>query len=208
MNILRKPFKYKFFNITLILICINLIFFFFTYIFPSLRIYLGMSLLGLRLHFYWQPITYMFVHSGWSHIIFNMLALFMFGIQIERTIGSWEFLLFYMICGILDGIISIILYQLLGYNTLLMGASGAIYAILLLYAVIFPRNKIFIWGIIPVSAPVLVAVYAVIEFVSQMFGRDNVAHLSHLSGFVLAWLYLLIRMGINPIRVWKNAYGK
>ncbi len=208
MNILRKPFKYKFYNFTVILIVINFAIFFISLLFPKIKFYLGMSFYGLKFHMYWQPITYMFVHSGWSHIIFNMLALFMFGIQIERSIGSWEFLTFYMLCGIFDGFISIILYRILGINTLLIGASGAIYALLLLYSVIFPRSVISIWGIIPIPAPLLVGIYAVIELVSQMFGSDNVAHLSHLSGFLLAWIYLKVRMGISPVKVWKNAYGR
>ncbi len=208
MNILRKPFKYKFYNFTIILIIINFLVFFVSLLLPKIKIYLGMSFYGLKFHMYWQAITYMFVHSGWSHIIFNMLALFIFGIQIERSIGSWEFLTFYMICGILDGFISIALYRILGINTLLIGASGAIYALLLLYSVIFPRSVISIWGIIPVPAPLLVGIYAVIELVSQIIGSDNVAHLTHLSGFFLAWLYLKVRMGISPVKVWKNAYDR
>lgn len=88
-----------------------------------------------------------------------------------------------------------------------MGASGAIYAMLLAYAVIFPRSRIFIWGILPVPAPVLVIAYAVIELGSQIIGvSSNVAHMTHLAGFAFSWLYFVVRMGINPYKVWKNIY--
>lgn len=206
MNIIRKPFRHTFFNATSIIIALNLIVFFLTMIFPRLQIYLGMSYFGILLHYYWQPLTYLFVHSGWSHILFNMLALFFFGISVERAVGSKEFLLFYFLCGILDGIISTVLYRFLGITVLLVGASGAVYALLFAYAVIFPRNVIYIWGIIPVAAPLLVFVYALIEIISQISGGSGIAHLAHLAGFAVAWIYFIARMGIHPLKVWKDAW--
>ena len=206
MNIIRKPFRYSFFNATSIIIALNFIFFFLTMIFPRLQVYLGMSYFGILLHYYWQPLTYLFVHSGWSHILFNMLALFFFGISVERAVGSKEFLLFYFLCGILDGIISTVLYRFLGITVLLVGASGAVYALLFAYAVIFPRNVIYIWGIIPVAAPLLVFVYALIEITSQISGGSGIAHLAHLAGFAVAWIYFVARMGIHPLKVWKDAW--
>ncbi len=206
MNIIRKPFRYSFFNATSIIIALNLIVFFLTMIFPRLQVYLGMSYFGILLHYYWQPLTYLFVHSGWSHLLFNMLALFFFGISVERAVGSKEFLLFYFLCGILDGIISTVLYRLLGITVLLVGASGAVYALLFAYAVIFPRNVIYIWGIIPVAAPLLVFVYALIEITSQISGGSGIAHLAHLAGFAVAWIYFFARMGIHPLKVWKDAW--
>lgn len=185
---------------------INVAVFLLLALFPHLSVYyLGMSYGGLRHHYYWQVVTYLFVHSGWSHIIFNMLALLFFGMAVERAMGSKEFLLFYFVCGILDGVITIVIYRLLRINALLMGASGAIYAVLFAYAVIFPRSRVYIWGILPVRAPVLVFGYAVIEILSQIFGSNiGVAHLAHLAGFALAWVYFVVRMGIHPIRVWRN----
>ena len=72
----------------------------------------------------------------------------------------------------------------------------------------FPRSIIFIWGIIPVPAPIMVLGYAVIEFVSQFVGSSNVAHMTHLAGFGFAWLYFVVRMGVHPVRVWKDAYRR
>lgn len=211
MNFLHKPFRYTFFNATLILIAINIGMFFLTMIFPKLTSYLGMSVIGcVGYHYWWQPVTYMFIHGGFDHILFNMIGLFCFGIGVERALGSREFLLMYFVCGILDGFISLLVYWLAGdYSVLLIGASGAIYSILFVYAVLFPRNKIFIWGILPVPAPLLVIIYAVIEVASQLLGTNaGVAHLTHLTGLGLAWLYLVIRMGMHPIKIWIDAYRR
>lgn len=150
----------------------------------------------------------MFVHSGWSHIILNMLALVMFGLATEKAMGSSEFLLFYFFCGIFDGVLSLLLYWISGVNTLLVGASGAVYAVLLAFAVFYPRSILRIWGIIPVPAPLLVILYAVIELVSHFAGGGSVAHLAHLMGFALAWLYFVVRIGINPLRVWRDAWRR
>ena len=206
MNVFRKPFRYSFFNATAVLIAVNLLCFFVLKLFPDLFIYLGLSHAGLKCHYYWQLVTYLFVHSGYSHVFFNMLALFFFGIPFERSVGSKEFLLFYILCGVADGLFSTLMYDWLGTRSLLVGASGAVYAVLFGYAVAFPRNVIYIWGIIPVAAPLLVLLYGIIEIASQITGADGIAHLAHLFGFAAAWLYFVIRFGVNPVNVWKNAW--
>lgn len=205
-SFLRKPLRYAFFNATLIIILINVIVFLVLFMFPRLSLYLGLSLYGLSCRFYWQIITYLFVHDGWSHLIFNMLALLFFGMGVERAMGSREFLLFYFVCGILDGVFTTAIYALFGMYRVLVGASGAIYAVLFAYAVLFPRNRVYIWGILPIRAPILVAGYAVIEIVSQMLGGGGVSHLAHLIGFALAWIYFVLRMGIHPLKVWRESF--
>ncbi|AEE17739.1 rhomboid family intramembrane serine protease [Treponema brennaborense] len=205
---IRKPFPYSFYNASFIIIGVNVLVFVLTYLYPKLLSYLSLNVVYVvRYHMYWQPLTYMFVHGSFSHILFNMLGIFFFGVAVERAIGSKEFLLLYFCSGILCGVISFAIYYATGTFVFLMGASGAIYALLLTYAVIFPRSRIFIWGILPIPAPLLIAIYAGIEIASQLFSlRDGVAHMAHLTGFAVAWLYLMIRMGINPWKVWKNAY--
>lgn len=204
----RKPFKYTFFNATLYLILINFAVFLLTNIMPRLNPLMGLNTAYfLRYRLYWQIFTYMFVHNDLSHILFNMLALAFFGMPVEKTVGSKEFLLFYLISGIMSGFISFLVYSNYRIFTLLIGASGAIYAVLFMYAVIFPRSKIYIWGLIPVPAPLLVIIYAIIETGSHLtYTLSHVAHFTHLTGFFIAWLYLVIRMGIHPLKVWKNAY--
>jgi membrane associated rhomboid family serine protease len=206
-SILRKKFPYTFNNMTLILIGINVVLFFFSST-NSKMIYYGsmIPIFIIREHYYWQFISYMFFHSSMTHLLFNMLGLFFFGSQVEKRIGSWEFLLFYLLTGLLAGIFSFAVYVWSGnYVVILLGASGAVYAVLLAFAVFFPFARIFVFGIIPVQAPLLVVIYTVIEVFSQVSGRNSsVAHLTHLAGFGFAYLYILIRMGINPFEVWKR----
>ena len=214
-SIIKKPFRYTFQNISFIIILVNVLVYFFTtmirrlYGSDALYIYLSLNVINVVLYkMFWQFITYMFVHGSLSHLFFNMLALFFFGSMLEKAMGSKEFLLFYLLTGFLSGFLSFLIYYFTGgHRVFLMGASGAIYAVLLAYAVYFPRNRIFIWGIVPVPAPILVAVYAGIEFASQFLSlRSGVAHITHLAGFGFAWLYLQIRIGVNPLKVWKHAF--
>jgi membrane associated rhomboid family serine protease len=208
---LRKPFKYRFSNCCLSIILLNVAVYVLTVLFPGLVQILALNVLYVvRGKMFWQFVTYMFVHDlrSISHLVFNMLGLFFFGLNVERTIGSKEFLFFYFVSGILCGLISFGAYFFTGeYYVFLMGASGAIYALLLVYAVIFPRSRIFIWGILPVPAPLLVLIYTGIALFSQMTSRGmGVAHLTHLAGFAVAWGYIRIRMGISPLKVWKDSY--
>jgi len=206
----RRPFKYTIFYATYILIAVNLLVFFLTYFNQYLKIYLSLNVrLVINQKMFWQFFTYMFVHKDFSHIFFNMLGLLIFGTSVEKAIGSKEFLLFYLLCGLLSGLLSFVIYFFTGaYGVLLMGASGAIYSVLFAYAVCYPNSRVFIWGIIPVRSPILVLIYTIIEIVSQVVSYSNIAHMTHLLGFFVAWLYFIIRMGINPIKIWKNVLKK
>ncbi len=209
-SIIHRKFSYSFNYVTFVLAAVNVIVFIIT---GSGRNSNWTYLLGLQPHlcikgrFYWQVFTYMFMHGSWSHLLSNMLGLFFFGIFVERQIGSKEFLLFYLLCGTVCGAASLGIYVLTGYwGIVLVGASGAVYAVLLLFAVIFPRSSVFIFGLIPVPAPLLIIIYAGIAVFDEVFGlKAGVAHLTHLSGFAAAWIYCLIRFGVNPVKVWKNA---
>lgn len=209
-NILRKKFSYSFNHATLIIAAVNVLVFILTGSGrnPNFQYTFGLQpILFVRGHYFWQLFTYMFMHGSWSHLLSNMIGLIFFGLYVERQTGSKEFLLFYLLCGILCGAASLGIYALAGYwQILLVGASGAVYAVLLLFAVLFPRSTIFVFGLIPVPAPILVAVYAGIEVYDQLFGmKQGVAHLTHLSGFAAAWLFCLVRYGVNPIKIWKDA---
>ncbi len=202
-SIIHRPFKYRYDNITLILISVNLLVFLLQNIIPSLTAYLSLNPLAIIYHgMIWQFFTYMFTHGSIMHVVFNMLGLFFFGTSVERQMGSREFLLFYMVTGFLAGIFSFIIFWVTGsYMIFLLGASGAIFGVQLAYAVLFPHSVIYIWGILPVRAPILVLGFTGIELFSSVFGVQNgVAHLTHLAGFAVAWLYFVIRFGMNP---WK-----
>jgi membrane associated rhomboid family serine protease len=202
MSIIRQPFRYRNDNTVLWLIGINVFVFVAMYFlgFRRLTYYLSM-IPGMVMHgWVWTFVTYMFVHGGFSHILFNMLALFIFGTQVERYMGSREFLLFYFVTGTLAGIFSFFVYYFTGsYAVILMGASGAIFAVELAYAVFFPDSIIYLWGILPLRAPVMVLGFTALELASSIFGLSRgVAHLTHLAGFGFAWLYFVVRYGINP----------
>ena len=131
----------------------------------------------------WTLVTYMFLHAGFTHILFNMLGLYFFGPRVEQRIGSERFFALYMISGITGGLLSF-------YNPSIpiIGASGAVYGVMLAFARFWPRDQIFIWGIIPVEVRWLVLIYTV---VSLMGWGSGVAHFAHLGGFLGAFLYLL-----------------
>ena len=201
---IRQPFRYQNNGTVFWLIGINvLVFVAMNFLgFRQLTYYLSMIPALVMRGWIWTFVTYMFVHGGFSHILFNMLALFIFGTQVERYMGSREFLLFYFITGALAGIFSFLVYYFTGsYVVILMGASGAIFAVELAYAVFFPDSVIYLWGILPLRAPVMVLGFTALELISSIFGlSQGVAHLTHLAGFGFAWLYFVVRFGINPWR--------
>lgn len=204
-SIIRRPFRYRHFNAAFILIGINVLVLFVTELTgPRVLSYLAMNpVLVAREGFLWQLLSYMFVHDGISHILFNMLGLLFFGTQLERRIGSSEFLLFYLLTGFLAGLFSFAVWWFTGnLQIFLVGASGAIYGVLLGFATYFPFATIYVFGILPVKAPILVLAFTAIELFSQLTRLGGrVAHLTHLAGFAAAYLYLMIRLGMNPIKI-------
>lgn len=135
----------------------------------------------------WTVVTYMFVHGGLFHLFFNMLALFFFGPPLESLWGSREFLKFYLICGLGAAALSF----LLAFHSGVIGASGAIYGVMLAFAMNWPNAPIYIWGIFPVPAKWLVAIFVAFDLFSGFTGRmDGMAHFAHLGGFAVALVYL------------------
>lgn len=205
-TIINKRFRYTYTNMTAILIGINFAVFCLTYfLFPRLTYTLAMvPSYVLYRHYYWQFVTYMFTHGSISHLVFNMLSLYIFGSAVERRVGSREFLLYYLLTGTLSGIASYAMYYLANTNVVLLGSSGAIYALLILFSVLYPRAVIYVFGIIPVQAPLLIILYFVIELFSGIMSYDGVAHMTHLFGLLFGLLYIVVRMRMNPLREWRR----
>lgn len=180
----------------------------------------------------YQLVTYMFMHGGWMHLFFNMFALWMFGVVVENVWGPRKFLFYYLSCGVGAGLFQELAQLVSFYMTIhgqnpeiglsqlgavatqvgaalnmwtTVGASGAIYAILLAFGMIFPEERIFIFPLpIPIKAKWFVLFYAGIEVFSLLgTTNDNVAHLAHLGGMVF---------GYFMIRYWRNhptqGYGR
>jgi membrane associated rhomboid family serine protease len=145
----------------------------------------------------WRLVTYMFVHAGVFHILFNMLSLWMFGVELERMWGSRFFVQYYFICGVGAALTTVLLSFVPGsfgaqlYYSLTIGASGAIYGILLAYALYFPNRPILLYFIFPVPAKYFVAIMGAISLLSSMSGPGGgIAHTTHLGGLVAGYLYL------------------
>ncbi len=204
---LRSPFPYCYRHLSLFLIGINVGVYFFSLLIPRLPLFLSLNpVLFLRDHFYWTLLTYMFVHGGMNHILFNMLGLFFFGPQVEERMGSWEFLAYYLGTGLLAGGFSLVVYFFTGsYNVFLMGASGALFALLLAFAVYFPFARIYLFGILPLQSTMMVLLYGGIEIFSLGFGRGNVAHMTHLAGLLFGYLYFRFRLKMDPVRVFRDS---
>jgi membrane associated rhomboid family serine protease len=145
----------------------------------------------------WQPVTYMFLHGGVFHILFNMLALWMFGVELERTWGSRFFTRFYFIVGIGAACTTLLLSMLplpfadQVYYSLTIGASGAVYGVLLAYALYFPHRPIYLYFFFPIPAKYFVMIIGAISLLSAMNGPGGgVAHTTHLGGLIVAYFYL------------------
>ncbi|MCP4634225.1 MAG: rhomboid family intramembrane serine protease [candidate division Zixibacteria bacterium] len=139
--------------------------------------------------FIWQFFTYMFLHGGFWHILFNMFALWMFGSDIERAWGGREFLKYYLLCGFGAGVLNFLFS--INSPVPVIGASGAVYGILVAYAMLFPNRVIYLYMLFPIKAKYLVMGFAIIEFLSTMQqAGDGVAHFAHLGGMLVGFLYL------------------
>ena len=200
LNMLRKPFRYSFFNATIGLIVINVILYLVTILNQSTSglnsIVRLLATPGPRSNIYfWQPLTYMFMHGSFTHILFNMFVLFMFGIPLERRLGSSEFLAYYLFSGIATGIVLLLL------RLPTVGASAAIYGVLLGFAIFYPDTTILVFFVIPMRAKFAVLVFTGLSLVLNFVDRSsNISHIGHLMGVFFAGIYLFIRLGINPVR--------
>ena len=180
-----------------ILIAVNVGAFLVTFVAPDIIRYLGLSpsdtVERARL---WQPLTYMFLHGGIFHILFNMLMLWMFGVELERMWGSRYFTKFYFVAGLGAAAATIILAYTPGigdqfYASLTIGASGAIYGVLLAYALYFPHRPILMFMLFPIPARYFVMIVGGISLLSSMGGAGGgVAHVAHLGGLVTGYFYL------------------
>ena len=151
----------------------------------------------------WQVITYGFLHSGFGHLAFNMLALYMFGKDIEQAIGSQRFFNLYFVSVIAAGITQLVFAAVAGgapYPT--VGASGGVFGVLLAFAVFFPRRIIMLLiPPIPMPARVLVLIYGLLELYLGVTGtQQGVAHFAHLGGMLGAWLLITYWRSLPPAR--------
>jgi membrane associated rhomboid family serine protease len=196
------------------LIGANVAMFVLTLLMPGLIDDLGLvPTLVLHQGWVWQLATYMFLHGGIFHIVFNMLALWMFGTELERIWGSRYFLKFYFVTGIGAAALTV-MFSLLPFafahqvqRSVIIGASGAIYALLLAYALYFPDRPIYMYMLFPIPAKVFVAIMGGIAFLSSLSESGGTANATHLGGLIIGYLFLK-GARIHPISEVKYRYLK
>jgi membrane associated rhomboid family serine protease len=134
----------------------------------------------------WTIVTYQFAHAGVGHLLFNMLGLYFFGSRLEEHLGARRFLGLYFASGVAGALLSF-----LNFNTPIVGASAAVFGVFLGFAQFWPRERVYVWGVLPVEARVLVGVMTVLALFGGFgFGGGGVAHFAHLGGFAGGWCYL------------------
>jgi membrane associated rhomboid family serine protease len=160
---------------------------------------------------WWQPFTYMFLHAGFFHLFFNMFTLWMFGCEVEATLGTRRFLFYYLLTGVGAGLCVAGLGQAFHEHSETLGASGAIFGVLLAYGVLFAERSLtlLLFFIFPVQmkAKTMVWFFAAVEFVAGVgnaFGQ--VSHIAHLSGLLVGYIYFLFtRPGMwTTLLFWKH----
>ncbi len=168
---------------------------------------LGFSMHDLG-HRWWTIGTYMFVHGGFWHLVLNMYALWLFGPRVEARWGSREFLRYYFFCGF-GGWFAHLLF--VPSDTLLIGASAAVFGVMLAYATLWADEQLFLFGMIPTTVRWVVALLGVVNLVGGVTateGDNGLAYLAHLGGLVAGWLYLRattsvsigrLRQGVSPV---------
>ncbi len=182
---------------------------------PSIEIPLGLIPAAIVQRLWlWQVVTYLFLHGSLLHLLFNMLALWMFGVELERMWGTRFFVRYYFVAG-LGAAATTILLSLLPvdfadamYVSVTIGASGAIYGLLLAYGLYFPDRPIYLYMLFPVPAKYFVMIIGAISLLSSISGSSGgVAHAAHLGGLVVGYLYLKTGRG-HPLVELRYRWSK
>jgi membrane associated rhomboid family serine protease len=158
----------------------------------------------------WQLITYQFMHGGFFHILFNMFMLWMFGMELENILGSKKFLYYYLICGVAAGLAQLFIAPLFSIPAPTIGASGAVYGVLVAFALMFPDRYLFlIFPPIPVKAKYLIGFFIVIEILAVDSANSTVAHLAHLGGALAGFVFIMFdkRIDVPLKRMLNRSYG-
>ncbi len=168
-----------------------------------LNYYGGLHSIGSEGFYGYQLVTHMFLHGGFGHIFFNMFGVWIFGASIERVWGAQKFLMYYLLCGLGAAALHLVMGYVTGSPSIAVGASGAVFGLLLAYGMMYPDRMIYVNFIIPMKAKYFVLLYGAAELfmASQNNPSDNVAHFAHLGGMIMG--FLLIKLWISRSGVWR-----
>jgi len=137
----------------------------------------------------WQPFTYMFLHGSLLHLLFNLLAIWMFGMPLEAQWGPREFLRFYLVCGVGAGLINVALAP--GSSIPVIGASGAVYGLLVAFAMAFPDAVVYLYAFFPIKAKHMAILFGLMEFFASAANTSpGIARFAHLGGMLIGYVYL------------------
>ncbi len=151
----------------------------------------------------WQLVTYTFLHADFWHVFFNMLMLWMFGMEIENLWGSRKFLIFYLLSGVAGGLANLLITAMMGSVFPTIGASGAVFGVLIAFGMLFPNRPVYLYFLLPIPAKWLIAGMVGINLFYGVFGGGgNVAYFAHLGGAAFGFLYMLGEMSYIPTKNW------
>ncbi len=187
------------------LLIANVVVFAFTeFLAPQIRPYLAFYP-RFALTMPWGWVTHMFVHGGFGHIFWNMLGLWMFGSRVESRLTSRHFIRMYLVAGLTGALFSLVLSP----EASIVGASGALYGVMICYAAFWPRERIYIYGILPVEAWLLVVLFTMFDLFSGVGQlQDGIAHFAHLGGFAGGYIYLTLLERNSPSRRFRDKVDK
>ncbi len=155
----------------------------------------------------WQVFTYMFLHGGLLHLLFNMLTLWMFGMQLEQEWGTRRFLKYYFYCGIAAGICVLLVNMAIGdWFTPTIGSSGAIFGLLVAFGVLYPNQTVLMNFLFPIKAKYMVMIYAAIELLLTFGPNTGVSTIAHLGGMAFGYVYLKSRLPAFSMPDLRGAY--
>ena len=155
----------------------------------------------------WQFVTYLFIHSGIIHLLFKMLSWWMFGVPLEQAWGTRRFLRYYFLCGVGAGLCDVALHAAVGnWGTRTVGASGAIYGLLMAFGVLFPNQTVLMGFLFPIKAKYMVMIYGAIELLLAFSVNDGVSNIAHLGGMIFGYVYLKGRLPRVRLPDWRQAY--
>jgi membrane associated rhomboid family serine protease len=154
----------------------------------NLNYYLGIWSLSTGNFHIWQPLTYMFMHGSFDHLFFNMFSLWMFGSALENYWGPKRFLFYYLVCGIGAGLLNMLVPGV----HVSVGASGAVYALLLAFGMIWPNNYVYLYFLVPIKNKWFIIGMILIELFEGIFrSSDGIAHFAHLGGMLIGFLIIM-----------------
>ncbi len=157
----------------------------------------ALSAEGMRSGFWWQPVTYMFMHGSVLHLCLNMFMLVMFGSPVESRVGSWRFVRLYLFCGILGGAGWLLLGGFGGVD-ICLGASAGTFGVIGAYCGLYPKRLVALFGVVDIRARSLALLLGLAELLNVLYGTKNVAYSAHLAGGVAGYL-----AAVGFVRNWR-----